>query len=139
MSWRDCPRDESVISTVVQTLLALGASFRAAAIEVPCSAKDNLLKGWDIHQWSDWGRRKSSIASSVCRENGKLKAELTRLRLRIAELENLCNDVGADLQVLDDPLWLSDPWAGATVHAKSRDRMVNVEAWDLGKIVALIR
>ena len=35
-----------------------------------------LLEGFSLEHWASYGRRKSRIASKVCKENGRLKAML---------------------------------------------------------------
>ena len=39
---------------------------------------DSMYEGFSAEQWAQFARRKSRIASSICRANGKLKAETSR-------------------------------------------------------------
>ena len=67
---------------------------------IPLDRTDGKLEGYDIFQWAAFAKKKSSIASSICRELGSLKASRSA-----SALVQDCNL---------DPLCRSDPWAGAS-------------------------
>jgi hypothetical protein len=67
---------------------------------IPLDHTDGKLEGYDIFQWAAFAKKKSSIASSICRELGSLKA--SRSAFAHEQDGNL------------DPLCRSDPWAGAS-------------------------
>ena len=48
----------------------------------------HLFEGYDAEQWAKFAQMKSKIASSICRENGRLKSRL------------------------QDPMESNDPWSG---------------------------
>ena len=87
-----------------------------------------LVDGWDIYQWGAWGRRKSAIATAVCKQNGKFKAEIDMLKKRVAELGGQCEGM-IKTTLKDDPFLTSDPWAGATLGSVNIDQAVPQEAW----------
>ena len=71
-----------------------------------------MLEGFSIEQWASHARKKSSIASSVCRLNGELKKKLAMLQEA-------------------DPLIYADPWlnAKAGLPRKIIDDDVFEDAW----------
>ena len=58
------------------------------------------LEGFDITQWAAFAKKKSNIASSICKELGRLKASQS-----VFTHAQACEN---------DPLCRSDPWAGAS-------------------------
>ena len=68
--------------------------------KIPVNGADTKLEGYDIFQWAAFARKKSKIASSVCRELGSLKAS--------PAVSSHAKDCYAD------PLCRWDPWAGAS-------------------------
>jgi len=64
----------------------------------------SFYEGFTAQQWATYAKKKSSIASQVCRENGKLKASLNSTPpLKLSSVDRDMND-----QVFD-----CDPWASA--------------------------
>jgi len=61
---------------------------------------EDKLDGFDIHEWAAFAKKKSSIASSICKELGRLKASQS------ATVDARYRDL--------DPLCVADPWAGAS-------------------------
>ena len=52
----------------------------------------NGLDGFDIQQWSDYAKKKASVASKMCRERGELRnqARLLEKKLRIRRQHCRC-------------------------------------------------
>jgi len=70
-----------------------------------------LFDSFTKEQWVAYGRNKASIASRVCKENGKLKAMLHKT-------------VGTD------PLVENDPWGGCTLPSNEcADHSLNHSLW----------
>ena len=59
------------------------------------------LEGFDISQWAAFAKKKSNIASSICKELGRLQA-FQSVFTRTQACEN-------------DPFFRSDPWVGASL------------------------
>jgi hypothetical protein len=57
------------------------ASSPVAAAAQSCTPPSELIDGFDIHSWAAYGRRKSKVASRVCKEVGRLKSLLATLEL----------------------------------------------------------
>ena len=57
-------------------------------------ASPTLLEGFSIEQWACYAKKKSSVATAMCRLNGQLKEKLAKL-------------------AKGDPLGLADPWLNA--------------------------
>ena len=75
--------------------------FHTSALrEVVCSlaplqvADVQVLDGFNIHQWAEYGRKKAMIASRICKENGRLKL------------------LGTGAPSAGDCVFVKDPWAG---------------------------
>ena len=62
--------------------MASGASLTSNSLQ------RGVIEGWDVDQWCKWGRKKSALASNICKLNGTLKT-------RIADLEILTNGSSA--------------------------------------------
>ena len=76
---------------------------------------DYTLEGWTVQEWSEWGRRKSTIASTVARERGALRRRVIDLEEEIREMNKLpievaVNKIGAQSSDDVDPLCMLDPW-----------------------------
>ena len=85
--------DASSLLEIVRALAGqLNAEKSLATAHVP--GHQQLLHGFNIHQWADYGHKKAMIASKVCRDNGRLKA---------AE---------SPRDKSDDAVFVTDPWAG---------------------------
>ena len=90
--------DADALAKVVMSLPSVAVHTAAVKTIETCTAKPLLHDGFTIEQWGSFGKRKSKIASSVCKENGFLKKRL---------LGKSEGDTEAD------PLFQSDPWQAA--------------------------
>ena len=96
-----------------------------------------LQEGFPIEAWVAYGKLKAKVATTVCKENGRLK---TRLR-SLSQATNLApQDPSRDKHCVDsrreDPLSLNDHWLGTRlaepgVHsiAQSTCDWLSAEAW----------
>ena len=105
----------------------------------------DLVEGWNADEWSVWGRKKSALASKVCKQNGSLKARLAELESKISRARGSTPTEGtvesaqcsAPITDLVDPLAQHDPWANSKLqqchHAPHDARLVNAstaaDAW----------
>ena len=60
-------------------------------------------EGFSLQQWVSHAKKKSAIASTVCKMNGELKARLSKSARGFD---------GSPGDHVDDPLVCNDPWAG---------------------------
>jgi hypothetical protein len=108
------------------TVAALPKNFKIASEFSPAAAPDNVdvKEGWGIEQWSYWGRKKSALASKICKENGALKARIADLEARISATPNSMNG-GID------PLHQFDPWADSLCEQYPREVVTAIfeDAW----------
>jgi hypothetical protein len=74
-----------------------------------------LLEGFSIEQWASYAKRKSHIASAICKENGKLKA-----RFSAQGCDVVVPSAGIPRATHDnhDAIFENDPWGGASVNAR---------------------
>ena len=77
------------------TDMALEAVINKISADRACGK----VESFNIQQWAAFAKKKSNIASSICKELGRLKASQSVSRI----------PRGCDL----DPLHQADPWAGA--------------------------
>jgi len=113
------PLDKVADMTVAQLLSLLGPLLGPTMIPSCKPASDDCrpggftkpdnVEGWDVHQWRQWGKMKSKVASSIAHERGKLKACVVELEKEIAVLKAKLNSQSRGGR--DDPLAGSDPWA----------------------------
>ena len=66
-----------------------------------------LLDGFSIQQWASYSKRKSNIASSVCKENGELKAKLANQVFEVPESSGQPHGAKPDNC---DVIFVNDPW-----------------------------
>ena len=69
----------------------------------------DVVENWNAGQWCEWGRKKSALASKLCKLNGTLKAHVAELECKISKLYG---SIAARQSTHDgiDPLVLNDPW-----------------------------
>lgn len=73
-----------------------------------------LVDGYTASQWAAYAKKKASIATQACRQNGRLKALLAdRLRV-IEDAPSACS------QGKDDIVHRADPWANAKPLVSAR-------------------
>jgi hypothetical protein len=137
----------------------------ATAIAVACSADqptqksfsgspDNpdqsaeLFEGFSVEQWASYGKRKSHIASAVCKENGRLKAELDALRWRGDSMSDyeaaptIDRNVPSRLQTHADDVYITDPWreaaqrTGQNILSVDRDVGSTISTCDVSSTMA---
>lgn len=78
-----------------------------------------LLEGFTLERWAAYGRRKSSIASRICKENARLKAAIGHPP---DALSPTCDRVADKSPIVIDPLMMNDPWCGCSLaHEVSID------------------
>ena len=73
-----------------------------------------VIEGWNTEQWSKWGRKKSALASNICKLNGSLKARIADLESRVSAA-SVPNRPGSTCEGVD-PLVQEDPWANGAGH-----------------------
>ena len=149
MGWQDTEvaHGESSVHFFTKALLAFGAIFpQSSGPSERESSDDHIIDGWNVSAWIEWGRRKSAVATSVCRQNGKLKRENQRLQMRVTELEVQRTTSGShedvaetklnmehkklETNMMEDPLLSTDPWAGKSPSRVIHALTANSGAWD---------
>ena len=85
----------------------------AGASQVSC------LDGFDIHQWAAYAKKKSSIATNICRLNGALKLQRSQVKSD--------NDVCPPAQ--DDIFTTTDPWLNAKMPPPLASLDVEADLW----------
>ena len=125
-----------------------GASLTAAhddAAAIAPSTTSNrdqsrsVVEGWDLGQWRHWGRKKSALASSICKLNGVLKARIADLEIQIGAAatsksvkpfpDSYCptSEFSESGDANEDPLLQNDPWRNrytrdaTTIDTEARD------------------
>ena len=74
------------------------------------------LQGFTIEEWANHARKKSSLASRICKQNGELKAQ-------VASYADSCP------KKEEDPVNKLDPWASATFRHNKDIPVAGVDAW----------
>ena len=88
-------------------------ALEAVVNKIAVDGARDKLEGFDILEWAAFAKKKSNIASSICKELGRLKT---------------CMSASTPSRRCDlDPLHQSDPWAGASL-APPRSKHEGVEA-----------
>jgi hypothetical protein len=67
------------LRTVVSIAAALGFDDEFVTEVASGHQSDYTLEGWTVQEWSEWGRRKATIASTVARERGALRRRVSDL------------------------------------------------------------
>ena len=104
--------------------------------------QSELLDGFTIEQWSTYATRKAAIATSICRENGLLKAKLdARQQGPAGDYTSPGSAYGTDLLFLHDP-WrkvgaLSSP--GASIHCRTNICQHDWSTWRPSAVAAAER
>ena len=108
-----------------------------------CSQNRVVGGAWDLEQWRHWGRKKSAVASTICKLNGSLKARIADLEAQLSGTTNpksteqlfggvptsgFCNRDYAD-NADEDPLRRNDPWANRDGHGDLAVRAVVEDSW----------
>jgi hypothetical protein len=94
------------------------------SLSLTCSpAAPKLLDGFTLEQWAAFGKRKSAIASRVCKENGALKAKLASSGGDSDDGEPSIRRLGTETSNMApvDPLQANDPWFGCSAPRVSCD------------------
>ena len=101
---------KDALASPVKTSMAPALDDRPVVARL-CDATN--YEGFTILEWADYAKRKSRIASSVCKCNGELKATLAKL-----------------LADVSDNLGCYDPWAGASLPVLPVEPVdASVDAW----------
>ena len=118
---------ENALLAVLNSI-SIDEKTKTATHEVEALSKVKLEElvtthdGYDIIEWANYAKKKAHIASSTCREVGKMKS---LLRQRHAG--------GSDAPCDNDPLVKLDPWADAansmSFECKADDLSVETDAW----------
>jgi len=113
--------------------IASGSTMASSSTK-PNHAANEVIDGWNIEQWRQWGRKKSALASNICKLNGILKAQIAdSAHGKKAPGDNISADSQHDGPGQNssedqgaDPFATDDPWASYGVHdATANSNSVN--------------
>ena len=94
--------------------------------------RSTLYQGCSACEWADFARKKSKIASSVCRERGIIQSEVCAIKQKLADIPQAnhaatalpsvvpsitSRSIVAVLDEATDPFILSDPWKQKVANA----------------------
>lgn len=100
-----------------------GVASAGHTVHLPQQRRVELLDGFSIEQWASYAKRKARIATTICKENGALKAKLN------ARGGDPCNIRGGH-----DGVFENDPWSAASSNFGRRTGDSTVSTWnDSGK------
>jgi hypothetical protein len=116
----------------IYDMVALFAIIEKTCTAPPSSAKGDtlhksdqniLVDGFSTESWAQYARKKGGIASSVCKHNGELKAEIATLKARLCISSSACDQNVNPAKADHDPLFAVDPWALATSPLKPQTKI----------------
>ena len=125
--------DLAQIAPIAELLLQLSSLLSG----VSTSRAEPKLSGWSIREWSEWGQKKSAIASATAKSNGEMKRRISELEAELAHTRpvDLSTDsatIAHDLK--DDPLSKYDPWGGSLYPAQVQQPSSNIsDVWSCWK------
>ena len=97
-------------ATSTSAPLVIAHDTMAPSDELQNDAIPERLEGFTLQQWAEHAKKKSAIATAVCRRNGELKQ-------RVEMLQGSPLSAPSVLQV--DPLCAVDPWLNAKIGTAS--------------------
>ena len=115
--------DSSAVQVVLETIPIVSEIAGGVSIQRPLgetlitnSAADSAIRfeGFTIDEWAVYAKKKSSLASRICKQNVELKAKLASGDICAGQFDSF-NTV--------------DPWAGAAFHCENKDPDDCADVW----------
>ena len=103
--------DVTAVASVLERLPIIDIGNDTAVDTRFYAAGAALFGGFSAETWSQYAKKKSRIASRLCRENGELKACIAALENKLRHQSPSVFSVVPNV----DPLSSHDPWAGKSI------------------------